>query len=365
MANQFDPPGHLTDLSDAGLAAWSEWISERIDSARAGAPEENDGPREQFFNPLRVPPDADAVEADISWTAFPRQVQISASSDVLRWRRADASRDVQDEYCEWSVEHIDGKLSRVTFTCEGPEYWLFLAAQDPQKTVELYQEHVSTEVRREDLFDSAGRYRPRNIWNSTTTDGAMHLIQRSNTLSAEIELAGGASLVRVRDDGTMLTGARELIRCSGYGAIERHSDPHIGDVVNTQARTKSDITLANPVGLYFAGLDTTAWVRPDGRDPQELWRYTRGSSGKYVRAVAEAPVGAGFLLGDVKISGRPITYGAQIADHIRIKLTGLVTRIGKSSVAPTRGCKGTAGAGAASPLSVAQILRCGEEAGRR
>lgn len=43
----------------------------------------------------------------------------------------------------------------------------------------------------EDLFDPAtNRYRRRNIWNSTTTQGAMHLIQGANTLSAEIEFAG-------------------------------------------------------------------------------------------------------------------------------------------------------------------------------
>jgi hypothetical protein len=36
---------------------------------------------------------------------------------------ADASRLVQDEYLEWSVQRrpSDGKITSVTFTCEGPE----------------------------------------------------------------------------------------------------------------------------------------------------------------------------------------------------------------------------------------------------
>jgi hypothetical protein len=364
MAMQFDPPGHLTDLSAAGRAAWSQWISGRMDSACAGDPANNDGPRLQFFNPQLTPPDADAVEADISWTAFPRQVQIASASDLARWRRADSSRDRQDEYCEWSVERKNGKVSRVTFTCEGPEYWQFLAAVDPQKVLALYQQHVDAQVRMEDLFDTAGRYQARNMWNSTTMDGAMHLIQAANTLSAEIELAGGASIVRARADGTLLTGARDLIRCSRYGAIERHSDPHIGDVVNTHARAKSDITLANPIGLYFGGLDTAGWVRPDGGEPDQLWSYTRGTSGKHVRAVAEAPAGAAFLLGDVTVNGRPIEYGAQIADRIRIKLTGLVTRIGRSTVPPTQGCWGGTAAGAPVPMSVEAAL-LSHSAGRR
>lgn len=357
MAIQFEPPGYLDDLDAAGRRAWSDWISEQMDLARAGRPQENDGPRLQFFNPAKNPPDADAVEADIEWTAFPRQVQIGTSGDLARWRRADASRDNQDEYCEWSVERIEGKISRVTFTCEGPEYWKFLAATNPQKVVELYKKHVSADVREQDLFDGAGRYRQRNIWNNSTTGGAMHLIQPNNTLSAEIELAGGASLTRNRSDGAPIVESRELIECSGYGAIERHSDPHIGDVVNMHARAKSDIALANPVGLYFAGLNTTSWKCPDGRDPQQLWRYTRGKDGKFLRAIAEAPEGAGFLLGDVLIDGKAIAFGSQIADHIRIKLTGLVTRIGKSTVLPTIGCRGDASAGAAGPLSVAQVLR--------
>ena len=35
---------------------------------------------------------------------------------------ADASRDVQDEYLEWSVIRDDeNRIISVTFTCEGPE----------------------------------------------------------------------------------------------------------------------------------------------------------------------------------------------------------------------------------------------------
>jgi hypothetical protein len=56
----------------------------------------------------------------------------------------------------------------------------------------LYQEHVSRDVKRADLFDSNGKYVPRNKWNNSTTRGAMHLIQRNITLGAEIELAGGS-----------------------------------------------------------------------------------------------------------------------------------------------------------------------------
>ena len=338
---RFDPPGFLDDFDEAQRAAWSRWISERMDSAAAGRPDvlDFDGPREQFFNPMAKDVDDDARTADIEWTAFPRNVAVQSVTDLQRWRTADGSRDVQDEYCEWSVErNVAGKIVRVTFTCEGPEYWEFLGATAPEKVLALYRRFIRPEVKRSDLFLPDGRYNPRNKWNSTTQSGAMHLIQVNNTLSAEIELAGGSSVVRVID-GRTLTGALELIECGRYGGPERNSDPHIGDVVNSLTRQKADVTLANPVGLYFAGLSTAGWEAPDGSDPGAFWQYLRGREGSPVRAVYEVPAERGFVVGDIRINGRPIEFGAQIADFIQIKLIGLATRFGRSTAAPMTGCR--------------------------
>jgi hypothetical protein len=231
---KFDPPGFVQDLNDQQRGDWSQWISDQFDEARDrnDASLRNYGPRPQFFNPLTNPPAADAIEADITWTAFPRILSITSSGDLQRWQRADASREVQDEYCEWSVtrEPASQKITRVTFTSEGPEYWQFLAAVNREKTLELYRQHVSPLVRAEDIFRH-GKYNPRNLWNGSTTQGAMHLIQRNNTLGVEIELAAGASIPRVRPDGSLITDEQELIECGKYGAAQRHSDPHIGALV--------------------------------------------------------------------------------------------------------------------------------------
>ena len=72
------PPGFLTDVTGPALKVWSDWISQQLDDARD--PDEtalglhNARPRLQFFNPLKQPPAADAVETDITWAAFPRVV---------------------------------------------------------------------------------------------------------------------------------------------------------------------------------------------------------------------------------------------------------------------------------------------------
>ena len=340
---RFDPPGFLDDLDEDGRDQWSQFISDTVDTAMAGNPANtNDSPRPQIYNLTKTDTADDAQFQDVSWIAFPRQVRIRSISDRQRWTRADGSRDVQDEYCEWSVTRgEDGKITRVTFTCEGPEYWEALAQLDPDKVVSLYQEFVDPAVERDDLFDASGRYIRRNRFNTSTTEGAMHLVQAANTLSAEIELVAAASIPRVIN-GRELTGEQELIECGQYGAPERNSDPHIGGVVNSVARLKADLALANPVGLYFNDLSTAGWATPDGSDPKSYWTYVRGEQDRHVRAVYEVPAERGFVVGDVTIGGRPIGFGAQIADFISIKATAVACRIGQSTAEPKTACVGQA-----------------------
>ena len=66
----------------------------------------------------------------------------------------------------------------------------------------------------------------------------------------------------------------------------------------------------------------------------------RGKENYFVRAVFEVPPGRGYVVGDIKIAGKPISYGAQITDFITIKLEGLATRIGASTIAPFTACRG-------------------------
>jgi hypothetical protein len=196
----------------------------------------------------------------------------------------------------------------------------------------------------------------------------MHLVQRSNTLGAEIELAAAATIVRLRG-GAPVTEAQALIACGKYGEPRRHSDPHIGAVVNELARAKHDITLANPVGLYIAGLSVAGWQTPDNSDPAAFWTITRGTKEKALRAVYEVPAERGFVVGDIKINGKPIEFAAQITDFIRIKLTGLATRLGQSTVAPMNGCVEPVSQDAAlddlPPTTVADVLARQDIAGTR
>ena len=46
----------------------------------------------------------------------------------------------QDEYCEWFVTKRGNAISRMSFTCEPPEYWSYLASKDITLVLELYRE---------------------------------------------------------------------------------------------------------------------------------------------------------------------------------------------------------------------------------
>jgi hypothetical protein len=310
-----------------------------------------------YYNELRKPSAADVKTGEIPWTAFPRLVKTAAASDQERWQTADGSRDVQDEYCEWSVTRDagSGKITRVTFTCESPDYWTFLAEQNPAKVLSLYQQFINPNVTQQDLFHN-GKYNPKNKFNSTTTDGTMHLIQVNNNLFAEVFLAIQASIVR-HINGADLTDAQRLIDCGQYGEGGRNSDPTIGAGVNEFARKKADVAVANPVALYIQDLDTTGWQAPDGSDPKQFWKIVRGDANHAMRAVFEVPAGKGFTVSDITINGQTIDFGAQIADFIIIKVIGQACRFGQSTVPPVTHCVGqvaaVAGAPAAAPVVMA------------
>ena len=327
---RLDPPGRVPDLDDQGLADWSEVVSDTLDAARLG----QTAKRSQFFNALKDPIADDSVEKSIEWVAFPRIVEDGPGSQRQKWERADGSRSLQDEYCEWSVARDgDGKISRVTFTSEPGFYWEFLARRDRKKVLALYRDHVDPAVAEEDLFPGGGDYDPQNQWNSSTTDGAMHLIQPSNTLGAEIELAAAATVVR-RKGQRVITAEQELIECSLFGEPGRNSDPHIGGEVNEVARLGGDVTIADPIGLYIDRLVTAGWETLDGTDPQNYWSTTRGVKGHAVRAVYEVPPGTGYVVGDILIDGQPIEFGSQIAERLFIRISGVGCRFDAAKVVP-------------------------------
>lgn len=314
---RFDAPARLDDLDSGGRAAWDEKV-------RAIFADFLDGEQPQFYDPTAKDMPFDAAVAPVTWPAFPAQVALASTSEEGRWRHADEHRDEQDEYCEWSVERDDDeRIVRVTFTTEVPEYWKLIADRDPDRLLALYRELVDPDVALEELFVD-GSYNPGNARNDSTTGRVVHLVQRTNTLRAAVDLVARATVLRKRADDTPVTNQQELVICSALGEPLRQSDPQIARAVNNAAAGGADITLRDPVGLYLDDIDTTSMQTPDDTDPSAFWTIERGDDGHAVRARFDVPSDRDYTLADVKLNDRPINFGGQLADQVRIRATVLV-----------------------------------------
>jgi hypothetical protein len=293
----------------------------------------------RFFNPMS-PSTIALADANVNWVAFPNGKGI-ASRDIYTHFDGDPAASAlrnQDEYCEWRVIKNDaGQIVRVIFTSEPPEYYQFLhdpfgggPVLDPavqtyarELLVKVYEERCGIKgIKLSELENPPGRYEAGNKYNN---EFCVHLQEPENNLFAEIDIAGRTSIVRSRG-GRIITNARELNDCSGYGEMKRRSDPLIGDTVNGAARENRMVTLQNPVGLYMTLLDTRGWTTPDGTDPQSFWTVLKGHVDKdprrsmIVRAQFAVPTSKKYTVSNIKIGGVPITFGGQIAENVHMRL---------------------------------------------
>jgi hypothetical protein len=414
--DRFHPPGFLEDFArrpdsaEDRAKAWSTIVSSWMDNAAQvyGTPEVPS----LFFNPLKDETPGEPASESIAWDAFPkfltRWFQHGDEPDEKRWLAAETLRPLringralrrvdeqgflgeelhlfyrqQDEYCEWHMDRDStGRITRICFSSEAPEYWEFLAdgtrpffpAGDPRRDLvagdlelvaELYREHVNPAVSAADLvwpfdvafFDNSpnpgtgepfgwrfyarkGTYNPFNKW--TTTDGIMHLTHPANTLRGEFRVGGGASVQRQGADGQAVVDPERLVCCSGFGDPNRSSDPTIGAAVNRFARAGLSVSLADPVGLYISELALDGFSGPAGEEMAAAWQVDRGSRAdrRILRARFQVPEELGFTVDQVLLDGDGIRFGGQIADRIQMVLTGIAKKLVAGPVA-LRACIG-------------------------
>lgn len=315
VLERFSTPGHVGEADGVDRTAWSNAVSEIFGQFTGDFP--------QFYDPTAADTPDKAVRRPIGWPAFPATLLTKATSQEERWKLADSDRRLQDEYCEWSVERDErDRVTRVTFSSEVPEYWEHVADHDPDRLVELYRTFVDPDVVREQLFNDAGYVRT-NPFNASTGGRLAHLTQRSNNLRAAVALAAEATVLR-RDSSGPVTHKQTLVVCGELGVETRSSDPSVAVVVNDAARQGHEITLTDPIGLYIDGLTTTGMTTPDRTDPETFWTVERGTVEHAVRASFKVPDHLPYQVGDIKINGREIRFGAQLADRVRVRLDAIV-----------------------------------------
>jgi hypothetical protein len=345
--DRFDPPANVADFTDAGtLQRWSDKISRYFDHAVTNVSHylaQHGGGTCQFYNPLTHGLADTDTFADITWNGFPRAFSNGpgGNKDFQGAEPAINPGDSrpQDEYLEWHVTRDgQGRIISVHFTCEGPDYYGFLAKVKPDLLVDLYRKHINQAVQLSDLMQG-GEYDPNNKWNSS--EGAMHLGNPPNNLFAEVELGAEATVRRQRNN-VELTDPGDLIDCGQHGERNRNSDPTIGAGVNALAQKGMMITLKNPVGLYIDSFDDSGIQQSDGTPVPDAFVIQRGKPGQILRVEFRVPTplaNQGVTVSDLTIGGTPINFGGQLAELFTIKLTGAACRAGSVKNKPT-GCGG-------------------------
>jgi hypothetical protein len=333
LLDRYDTPAGLRDAPEGSgfYRAWHEEVSMLVSGpapdpgvvpeGRMRAPASvqrtaDQGPASQWFDPLAA--DADVVTVrQLSWIGFPRESLTVDHRDDRAAAFAEAeTRQQQHEYFEWRTYRDDtDRVTKVVFVTEGPEYWRVLAEREPYVLEALYQQLVSPDVRLADLIEN-GAYNPFNRWN--TEAGIVHFVGQEpvNSLGAAIGLAqSGAGNVGFPDNYAMVE------------SFVAHSvDDYLPLDVGAVMRKGLFVTVHDPVGLYIDGWDDTGWTTPDGSPVGDYWRIARGRPGAVLRLEYEVPQEEGFVVGDIRIGGRPITSGGQLAEHISVSLPVVVAR---------------------------------------
>ncbi|MDM0109060.1 hypothetical protein QTH97_29250 [Variovorax sp. J22R24] len=307
LVTRFDTPASLLDLP-AGSPFYDNWhafIAGRLNASTPGSP------GGEFYDASETNV-AVAAQHRITWMAFPRALLVYGHRDDRQIAfTLGENRDVQEEYCEWHVERNGaGKIRKVSFVTETPEYFEHLWAVDPARVVALYRTLVSPAVVQADLAGPGGSYNRRNHWNHA--DGIVHLIQTINTLSAALGLSqGSVNSGGARDNYEHSPGPRTSV------------DPRVAMDISALARRGLSITLREPIGLYITHWDDTGWARPDGSPVGDYWRVVRGSPGMVLRLEYEVPASEGFVVGDIRIGGRQVEFGGQLAEHVTVMVAGI------------------------------------------
>jgi hypothetical protein len=83
-------------------------------------------------------------------------------------------------------------------------------------------------------------------------------------------------------------------------------------------RKALSVGTADPPGLYIVDWDDTGWTKPDGFPVGDYWTVVRGEPGAALRLEYAVPEPEGFAVSDIRIGGRPITTGGQLAEHVTV-----------------------------------------------
>src|SRR6185436_11701971 len=149
---RFNTPAFIADVP-AGSAFYDQWSAYLSSLIGGVTPGDGGG---AFYNPTTTDVTV-AGEKFLTWMGFPRRVLLSAANrdnkrqayeqaDEIALTPAMRRRDPQDEYFEWRVDRTAGRITKVTFVTETPEYYERLWLSDRAAVVNIYRTLVNPAV---------------------------------------------------------------------------------------------------------------------------------------------------------------------------------------------------------------------------
>lgn len=359
-------PGLLNDLSGDGQAEWEKYVIDELATAKSRSGSDQ----------LVLPNDSELEPSIhiVDWKGLPVRIRkclqsTNKTQELLDWTHNGQPYGrilgAQEEYLEWRVvKDTLGRIIKIEFTSEVPEYWSILAKHHPARTLRLLADFAG-EMNSANPIDVYGIDDPYSLpveergkaFDSMMfpSDSSPDILspynngQKSiacmavgpNTLHAAIFLAAYASLpyVKIRDNNKIALTGREAIRFTRQAAQDcRDSDPTIVGTVIKDAVRQRKISLFNPLGLYIADIDSESILMPNGETPipHEWFTFQRGSkvesAGNSIslsqRLVFEVPKSTGLTISDLidADTDKPIKFGSQIASKTTVALYALTSK---------------------------------------
>jgi hypothetical protein len=376
MPAKISTPGFTTDLGDNGREGWSAYINGILNGGGgrpgvlASAASANGGVTPSVL--LDGDPTLEPGLLAVDWKGYPVRVKQTLNKtdakldpciDWVRARETMGRAVCHEEYLEWrTVRRSDGKIMRVEFTTETPDYWARLARFEPSKVVELaarFSGEAPSQIDIRELFGTTldpftidpfsakgaeleRAYRQQN-WSSggrirgaynNGTKAMMHMAISANSTNAAVALAVFAAFPhgkRVGADEVPLSGAEAILGTAQSAVTCRNSDPTIVGVVIESVFAGAKVALMEAIGLYIlTEPEAIGLTFADGSPVPSSWISRQRGSDKhsnpvqtdlFQRLVIEAPPGSSQTVSDLlDPNGKAITSGTQIARHLNVAL---------------------------------------------
>ncbi|MGH8907146.1 MAG: hypothetical protein ACRD0K_11630 [Egibacteraceae bacterium] len=362
----YDVPGRADQLSDDLVARWNDTVRAAYEQL-----EPNFGSRFFALDPSSVQGAGPAV---VKWFGDPAEpnfcINPEAAQKLSDWGIR-GRHELQNEYCEYhTVTQPDttGRLrpKRVQITTELREYWVTLAAEDPDAVRSLAAGILGFEPSWQDLYGVANpaslspqRRRvafsrmvaghgndntlaqagvPAQPVGPLNTEHALFMTHPINGLDdlLYIVMFGAKPYARRTSAGLEPATREQIFRQFGVEHLAcRHADPAAALGAHAAVYNGQPVAFANPLGMYIQSFSDFVFLYQDNPIPQSWVRFSRGEPGMHQRLEFGPGDEDDAFLDDIQLARgdavEPVTGGYQVVQQLEVgpnAVAGAPTQVG-------------------------------------